>query len=182
MHSPSDNKPSVIVTDIDLDTVQNYSPQDEHLDVGPTTSSYNNERSSELLSAYASSNILDTRTQPQPVLLKYAPPLVTAPKTTTALTTDTTSTNDIDVTENHDSLESQDSARQLWRHIRRTSLSAKHLEEMTSNQLEADDEQSRELRRRALMNKRSIGAETLRAWKWEERMQDREEPGEAPWM
>ena len=185
--SPSDNKPSVIVTDIDLDTVQTYRPQDEHFEFAPNTSSHHEEGRSYLLGTSALSNIhvLGTKTQQHPALPKYAPPLLTAPKTTTALSTDTSSSTDMNAAENHESLESQDTARQLWRHIRRTSLSTKQLEEMASNQLnqfEPDDEHLRELHRRALVNKRSIGAETLRAWKWEESMQNREKPGEAPWM
>jgi hypothetical protein len=37
----------------------------------------------------------------------------------------------------------------------------------TLEQLEASDGAVRELRRQALANKRSVGAETLRAWRWD---------------
>ena len=64
-------------------------------------------------------------------------------------------------------------------------MSARQLEEMTPellSNLEAGHDSIRELRRRAIANKRSIGAETLRAWKWEEDMQTKARPAEAPWM
>lgn len=78
----------------------------------------------------------------------------------------------------------EDSARQLWRHIRHHSLSAKQLADMSPSklqQLEAGDENIKALRHRALSNKRSVGAETLRSWKWEERISDGG-GGEAPWL
>lgn len=64
-----------------------------------------------------------------------------------------------------------DDARALWKHIRQSSLSAlQQLVEAapeTLEQLEAGDGAVRELRRQALANKRSVGAETLRAWRWD---------------
>ena len=76
--------------------------------------------------------------------------------------------------------EPQDSARKLWQHIRRHSLSAAQLAaelaadpaQLIQQQIDNDDdvdgsERLRELRRQAIANKRSVGAETLRAWKWE---------------
>ena len=76
----------------------------------------------------------------------------------------------------------QDAARELWRHIRRSSLSAKQIIELAAQpvqQLAASDEVLTELRQQALANKRSIGAETLRSWKWDGKMGGR---GEAPWL
>lgn len=88
--------------------------------------------------------------------------------------------------------EPPDSARQLWRHIRRNSLSAtQHLDNTlnpptTNNHgiqhLDIYDDATKALHRQAVANKRSIGAETLRAWKWEHSVSRRREMGEAPWM
>ncbi|KAM0718526.1 hypothetical protein Q7P37_005596 [Cladosporium fusiforme] len=78
-----------------------------------------------------------------------------------------------------------DSARTVWKHIRQSSLTHfQHLVDSapeTLERLEASDEVIRELRRKALANKRSVGAETLRAWKWDERRGDGGGVG-APWM
>lgn len=183
---PSDAKPSVIVTDIDLDTMSGNAVGSEHFSTAPNTPSLIEGPPSRTLGSSTSSASLDSKSQPLPLLPKFAPPLLTAPKTTTALSTAISSSTGPDTASTPDTSASPDTARKLWRHIRRTSLSTKQqLEEMTPerlNQLEADDEHLRELRRRALANKRSIGAETLRAWKWEESMQNRVKEGEAPWM
>lgn len=77
----------------------------------------------------------------------------------------------------------EDSARTVWKHIRQSSLT--HLQHLldsapeTLERLEAEDEGLRELRKQALANKRSVGAETLRAWRWDEKMG---QGGVAPWM
>ncbi|KAK0774696.1 hypothetical protein LTR75_016793 [Friedmanniomyces endolithicus] len=81
------------------------------------------------------------------------------------------------------STDATDEARRLWRHIRHSSLSADELLEMAPQgleHLEAGDETLRELRRRALANKRSVGAETLKGWKWDCGQVVR--LGEAPWL
>nr|OQO23325.1 hypothetical protein B0A51_09460 [Rachicladosporium sp. CCFEE 5018] len=76
-----------------------------------------------------------------------------------------------------------DSARAVWRHIRHASLTTlQQLAESapeTLEQLEAGDEVVMKLRRTAVANKRSVGAETLRGWKWEDK---REGGVVAPWM
>nr|OQO26059.1 hypothetical protein B0A51_06991 [Rachicladosporium sp. CCFEE 5018] len=76
-----------------------------------------------------------------------------------------------------------DSARAVWRHIRHASLTTlQRLAESapeTLEQLEAGDEVVKELRRTAVANKRSVGAETLRGWKCEDK---REGGVVAPWM
>lgn len=78
-----------------------------------------------------------------------------------------------------------DSARQLWRHIRRNSLSAEQqLDSVTNDSiqyLDIYDEATKALHRQAVANKRSVGAETLRAWKWDQNMLQRDMP-ESPWM
>lgn len=75
-----------------------------------------------------------------------------------------------------------DTAREIWRHIRHSSQNTlQRLIESapeTLEQLADSDEVVRELRRKAVANKRSVGAETLRNWKWEGRRED----GVAPWM
>ncbi|KAK3067996.1 hypothetical protein LTR53_014768 [Teratosphaeriaceae sp. CCFEE 6253] len=75
-----------------------------------------------------------------------------------------------------------DDARRLWQQIRRSSLSAKQVAAMAPEHveyLEASDEALRELRRRALANKRSVGAETLKEWRWDGQARRN---GEAPWL
>nr|POE68852.1 hypothetical protein CFP56_66866 [Quercus suber] len=74
------------------------------------------------------------------------------------------------VTTNSQSEGEEDTARALWRHIRRSSLSATaQLADPAPNPLDADDRVVVELQRKAIANKRSVGAETLKAWKWERR-------------
>lgn len=78
----------------------------------------------------------------------------------------------------------QDDARKLWRHIRQSSLSATQAAELESlpvHQLEAKDEKLRELRKQALANKRSVGAETLKDWKWTEKVEEMKR-AEMPWL
>ncbi|KAI7557651.1 hypothetical protein KC317_g11495 [Hortaea werneckii] len=82
------------------------------------------------------------------------------------------------------SLPQQDDARKLWRHIRQSSLSTKQAAELESlpvHQIEAKDEKLRELRKQALANKRSVGAETLKDWKWTEKMEEMKK-AEMPWL
>ena len=179
-------KPSVVVTDIDLGPSVSSIPQPECFSSAPSTP-VEIDRTSQHSSA--SPNIGQGR-QPSSTSLvpsaKLAPPLISAPRTTTALTTQASPSLQTSLApDQNEHPESQDSARKLWQHIRRTSLSAKQLEEMTPERvqhLEASDEALKELRRKALANKRSVGAETLKGWKWEESMQRYERQGEAPWM
>ena len=104
-------------------------------------------------------------------------PLISAAKVTTAVSgpyTDASSAG----TRN-----GSDDARALWKHIRQSSLST--LQQLVESkpetlaELEANDDVVRELRRKALANKRSVGAETLRAWRWDEK---RGQGVVAPWM
>lgn len=67
----------------------------------------------------------------------------------------------------------RDAARQIWRHMRHNSRSTSLYsmdERRPSNEslqrLEAADERLREIRRQALQNKRSVGADTLRDFQW----------------
>ena len=183
-YTHNDSKPSVVVTDIDLNTADSLEPGLEHFSTAPNTPTTLDGRYSQHFEPINIHDRTEAKMKLQPTLLNLAPPLVTAPKTTIALSRDISSSTTTEVVETQDNPESHDSARQLWRHIRRTSLSAKQLQEMTPERLshlEAGDEHLKELRQRALANKRSIGAETLRAWKWEESI-ERETRGEAPWM
>ncbi|KAF2211842.1 hypothetical protein CERZMDRAFT_90896 [Cercospora zeae-maydis SCOH1-5] len=78
--------------------------------------------------------------------------------------------------------DANDTAHQLWQHLRRDSLSADKmliaLSGESLHQLEATDEELKALRERALANKRSIGAETLKACKWD----DKQTHGATPWL
>ncbi|KAK3670286.1 hypothetical protein LTR78_009840 [Recurvomyces mirabilis] len=75
-----------------------------------------------------------------------------------------------------------DDARRVWHHIRRSSRSTNLLASKGEDQiedLEASDERLKSLRDKALANKRSIGAETLKGWKWDGEVM---KLGEAPWL
>lgn len=73
-----------------------------------------------------------------------------------------------------------DEARTIWRHIRHSSLTAEQLVALATPE---QDEALLQLQRRAVANKRSVGAETLRGWKWEEKTQELgRRKGEAPWL
>ena len=75
-----------------------------------------------------------------------------------------------------------DSARTVWRHIRHSSLSVQDFGTLAVEglqQLEAGDDTLRTLRKQALANKRSVGVETLKGWKWDDMLSNR---GEAPWL
>ncbi|KAK4552029.1 hypothetical protein LTR86_010706 [Recurvomyces mirabilis] len=75
-----------------------------------------------------------------------------------------------------------DDARRVWHHIRRSSRSTNLLPSKSEDRiedLEASDERLKSLRDKALANKRSIGAETLKGWKWDGEVM---KLGEAPWL
>ena len=177
-----DTNPSLVVTDIDMYVT---------IPSAPATNQFSTAPSTPLLAECPASHHSDDKLKPSSISLvtstAFALPLITAPKTTTALTTNASSpTPSPQEPHEQEGSRSQDTARQLWHHIRRTSLSAKQLEEMTPERLrhlEASDEILKELRQKALANKRSVGAETLKAWKWEGIMRSgSERQGEAPWM
>ena len=187
--SLSDTKPSVVITDIDINISDSLTPGSEHFSTAPNTPSSTNNSGTQPRSSISMPYLSQAKAVTQLAGLQLATPLLTVSKTTTALSRDTstsTTTSSISEPANaQEMLESEDSARKLWHHIRRTSLSAKQLAEIVSQPVadtEGDSAHLQELRRRALANKRSIGAETLRAWKWEERVQQRDKQSEAPWM
>lgn len=65
-----------------------------------------------------------------------------------------------------------DEARQIWRHMRNhsRSISTQHRNSAESiERLTAADENVAGMRRQALMNKRSVGADTLKEWSWQQR-------------
>ena len=177
-------KPSVVVTDIDLDSSESNPPPSESFSTAPSTPLETNEPSR--TSPMARNIDHGARFSPSSLVpsKKLALPIVTASKTTTSLSTNYISSTASMTPDTTGSSEPHDSARTLWRHIRRTSLSAKQLEDMTPEPLqylEASDESLKELRRKAIANKRSVGAETLKAWKWDESVYVQKH-GEAPWM
>ena len=185
MQRASSIKPSVIVTDIDLSASASPAPYSDHFSTAPSTPLELNCSSPKPAIPCGVGHGRNPSTSSALSSTTLAPPLISAPKITTSLTTQDSSSTPSREEGGHKPAESHDSARQLWRHIRRTSLSAKQLEEMTPERLqhlEANDESLKELRRKALANKRSVGAETLRAWKWEESVQNQQILGEAPWM
>lgn len=172
-----DAQPEVVITDIDQNADSLPSPVMECYETAPTAPLDSKAAVHTPTTAHkqigSSSSLMSS---------KLALPPIYASRTATGLTTSAFNSSPSSA---QDGDESHDSAHQLWRHIRRASLSARHLAEMTPDRLsslEAGDDSLRELRRRALVNKRSIGAETLRTWKWEEDMQAKEKPAEAPWM
>lgn len=122
--------------------------------------------------------------------LSLSPPALT-PRSTSAprLTMASLQTKDLPaVPKSSTSAESSptdgvDSARQVWQHIRRSSRSSKQLLELAAERvqdIESRDEHLRALRQRAFANKRSIGAETLKSWQWDEKTKTNR--GEAPWL
>lgn len=116
----------------------------------------------------------------------------------TGFTSETTNATPTITANEHESSDTTDSARQIWHHMRRTSqpiseqllnlsLEISKLNNASSRftarptessaPLDGDEEgvvgplaggRSERLRREALRNKRSVGVETLRGWKWEE--------------
>jgi hypothetical protein len=109
--------------------------------------------------------------------IPLAHPLISAAKVTTAVS------NSYSEGSPADPGSGPDDARALWKHIRQSSLST--LQQLVESkpetlaELEATDDVVKELRRKALANKRSVGAETLRAWHWDDK---RSQGGVAPWM
>lgn len=116
------------------------------------------------------------RRKPSPAM-PSAHPLISAAKVTTAVS------NSHSEATPADQGNGSDDARALWKHIRQSSLST--LQQLIESQpetlaeLEATDDVVKELRRKALANKRSVGAETLRAWRWDDK---KNQGGVAPWM
>ncbi|KAK3704905.1 hypothetical protein LTR37_013596 [Vermiconidia calcicola] len=178
-------KPAAVVTDIDDTPEIVMTPPPERFATAPNTPAAEDRLSQTVSDYMAANDPAKKRAKSGDTSTTLAPPPISAAKTTTALTTSTSTSSAALGTETGESSESQDSARKLWRHIRHSSLSAKQLEEMTPERLqhlEASDDTLMELRRQALANKRSVGAETLRAWKWEGSIQKHERHVEAPWM
>lgn len=193
-----DEQPSVIITDVDgeadgiLDIVA-----DQPFSTAPSTPSAESIPSPPPLQSPALTSKPQSQSPSQSSYFPTAPPLLTTPRTTTALsstilpTIPTPTPPPTHLFPPSPSLKEapQDTARALWHHIRRSSLSAKQLGELLAPEesvqcLEAGDEGLRELRQRALSNKRSVGAETLRGWKWEGERNGGRLGGEgvAPWM
>lgn len=181
-----DSKPSVIVTDIDWNPNARTAQTAEHSSTSPTEPE---ETQDQPLPPQPTLFDLRHKRQASSISLfsptTLAPPLISSPKTTIALSMFASQSSNNISSGTKQSPGSQDTARQLWRHIRRTSLSTKQLAELAPNNvesLEAGNETLKEIRRRALANKRSVGAETLKGWKWEESKSNQDHFGEAPWM
>ncbi|KAK5693075.1 hypothetical protein LTR97_010551 [Elasticomyces elasticus] len=174
--TPSEHRPTVIVTDIDMACTTDPANAAEEFATAPCTPV------SEIPPLHTHSVGLGTvalRTTSRSTSL-----FAMAPHEHIAISTLTPSRSTMSVVSPCIALGtgSTNDARRLWHHIRHSSLSAEQLVDITSERLEhleAGDEKLRELRRKAIANKRSVGAETLRAWKWEGQAV---KLGEAPWL
>ncbi|KAI7503236.1 hypothetical protein KC347_g8698 [Hortaea werneckii] len=174
-----EQKPSVIVTDID--TLPSGLGAEPPVDDSATTAhapfksacvftAGNND-----VAAFADLHLETNRRSTSASALTTHPPPSTRPHIDQSISSANISS--LPVTQ-------QDDARKLWRHIRQSSLSTKQAAELESlpvHQIEATDEKLRELRKQALANKRSVGAETLRDWKWTEKMEEMKK-AEMPWL
>ncbi|KAK4503712.1 hypothetical protein PRZ48_004627 [Zasmidium cellare] len=153
------DKPSVVITDID--TTTNSSTQ-----ISTTDSSTTQQPST--ATGTTQSTLPPTKLPTSPSTAT----IITSPKTTTAISLTTPESADTDT------------ARQLWNHLRRNSQSASQMLQLSSpEQVEESDESGmvKMLRQKALVNKRSVGAETLRGWRWEGQVKG-VGGGEAPWL
>ncbi|KAF7188590.1 hypothetical protein HII31_10252 [Pseudocercospora fuligena] len=165
--------PKVIVTDADFDqNTRSVSTPAAVEDKGIGSSSNAFKSGSKLQRSVSTNTVVPART-------------ISSPKITTATTLSATSSSPLSRdTREATPTDAADTARQLWHHIRRNSLSASQMLEMSPDQLqqlEATDPALKELRDKALANKRSVGAETLKAWKWDGKMRAKVD-GEAPWL
>jgi len=179
-------KPSILISDTSLEgegSITSPTPSDRFSTApcSPSTETAQTAPTSirsraSLLSATTPAKI-PIRKSSAPVPSAY--PLTSAVKSTTAL-----SNLQSKASSPADCSPGPDDARALWKHIRQSSRSAlQQLVESapeTLEQLEASDDVVRNLRKQALANKRSVGAETLRAWRWDAK---KSEGGVVvPWM
>lgn len=189
----SADKPSVVVTDIDTPDSGSSSASapaapPEHFSTAPCTPleaprNINTTAPSSLTAPLPPPAHKQARSPSLSSLPTPAPPAaLSAIKTTTPAST-TTSIQKIP-TETSSDTTTTDEARKLWRHIRHSSLSSQQLADLAAQpaELAANDEVLKELRRKALANKRSVGAETLKGWKWEGKMMMVQQKAEAPWL
>ncbi|EMD00473.1 hypothetical protein BAUCODRAFT_170321 [Baudoinia panamericana UAMH 10762] len=157
-------KPAVLITDTgDSDSLTSLPAPDAALKTRGSQQRLHVRTRSISLSAIK----LSTPSSP---LLPCSPRAVSASKTRIA------------ATHIHADTEIHDEARKLWHHIRCSSQSSRQLSGTAPaqlEQLEATDENLKALRSQALANKRSIGAETLKGWRWDRTVL---RSGEAPWL
>jgi hypothetical protein len=174
------DKPSILISDTSLEpdsSLASPTPSD-HFSTAPC-SPLSNTLTTTQTSVKSSTSLLTAtpaKRKPTPAI-PPAHPLISAAKVTTAVSNSHSEASPADPGSG------SDDARALWKHIRQASLST--LQQLVESQpetlaeLEANDDVVKELRRKALANKRSVGAETLRAWRWDEK---RSHGGVAPWM
>lgn len=177
------DKPSILISDTSLEakcSIASPTPSD-HFSTAPcsplsdtvATAQTSMRSRGSLLSATPAK--IPKRKSSAPAPPAYLP--ISVAKTTTALS----SSHPKEPTP--ESPPGPDNARALWKHIRQSSLSTmQQLAEAapeTLEQLEANDEVAKELRKKALANKRSVGPETLRTWRWDG---SRGASRVAPWM
>ncbi|KAK0259153.1 hypothetical protein LTS09_005977 [Friedmanniomyces endolithicus] len=170
-------RPTVVVTDNDIAfTVESTNYTEEHATAPCTPSAEFKPLGISDGKLASTAPRIKSRSTSLYAIRPYEPPAVAA-------LSPSKSTMSIAVPYKTTNTDATDEARRLWRHIRHSSLSADELLEMAPQRLEkleAGDETLRELRRRALANKRSVGAETLKGWKWDCGQVVR--LGEAPWL
>lgn len=170
-------KPSFVITDIDTAESSFASAlASQHISSAPCTPLLVPEpKSLHTMTALTTPPYMKVRSTSLHVL---SPALPASPSAAKALSSLNLSVAD-------SSTDAQDAARKLWRHIRHSSLSAEQAAELAAeplHQLEGTDEVLKELRRKALANKRSVGAETLRDWKWCGKLGGQMQRAEAPWL
>lgn len=170
------DKPSILISDTSLEQdsgIASPTPSEKFSTAPCSPTSDTAPSCGSLLSATPAKI---TRRKPSTVTPSVHP-LISAAKVTTAVSGPYTDTSAVDTATG------PDDARAVWKHIRQSSVST--LQQLieskpeTITELESNDEVVKELRRKALANKRSVGAETLRAWRWDER---NGQGGVAPWM
>jgi len=170
------DKPSILISDTSLEQVSSIAsptPSDKASTAPCSPTSASVPPRASLLCATPAKTTKRKGTPAVP----SAHPLISAAKVTTAVSGPYTETP------SNDPVTGSDDARALWKHIRQSSLST--LQQLieskpeTLAELEANDDVVKELRRKALANKRSVGAETLRAWRWDDK---KGQGGVAPWM
>ncbi|KAK5133579.1 hypothetical protein LTR08_007618 [Meristemomyces frigidus] len=172
----SANKPSVVITDSDMaeSCASSLAPSEQFSTAPCTPLAEPETQTNTMASALTARPRITTRS----TSLNLFPPVplsaLTASKATSSINLPTA--NDLSPTDVQG-----DAARKVWQHIRRTSLSAKQVADLASEPLDATDEVLRELHRKALANKRSVGAETLKDWKWSGKV-GQFQRAEAPWL
>ncbi|KYG42494.1 hypothetical protein M433DRAFT_409473 [Acidomyces richmondensis BFW] len=168
-------KPSVVVTDIDHPT--EATPASLAEDGSTASRPLVEDKSSAMV--VPARHVMGVRSASLAALTNLAPP---SSEVTTLKSSPSAANATVDTL-----IDGEDDAHKLWRHMRRSSLSAQRLAELADSekleQLAVSDDIIQDLRRKALANKRSVGAETLKGWKWDEHiLREKGAVAEMPWL